>query len=80
MEDWENKPRNKRKRPRLAWQIPNGPGDLLLCRGRLAGAGSRIGGKGKPKDSHLLVSDLGQEAACFPLVRMGGGSRGRTGC
>lgn len=41
--------------------------------GRAGGGGvlPRVGGKGRPKDSHLLVGDLGRDAACFPLVRMG---------
>jgi hypothetical protein len=38
--------------------------------GGLVGAGSS-GGKGRPKDSHLLAGDLGRDTACFPLVRMG---------
>lgn len=59
----------KGKRPRLDWQIPNGPRDLRLYSGSLMGAGW-VGGKGRPKDSHLLASDLGRDVACFPLVRM----------
>lgn len=37
----------------------------------MGGVLARVGGKGRPKDSHLLVGDLGRDAACFPLVRMG---------
>ena len=64
------KKQERGKRPRLAWQIPNGPGDLRLTVGVWWGL-PWVGGKGRPKDSHLLAGDLGRDAACFPLVRMG---------
>lgn len=69
------------KRPRLAWQIPNGPGDQGFAGGAAGvGAGSsRRGGKGRPKDSHLLASDLGWDAACFPLVWMEEEGRDKAG-
>lgn len=46
------KKQERGKRPRLAWQIPNGPGDLRLYSGRLVGAGSD-GRKGQAEGQPL---------------------------
>lgn len=67
--------KQERKRPRLAWQIPNGPGDLRLCSGRPWGL-APVGGKGRPKDSHLLAGDLGRDAACCLLPSGENGEEG----
>ena len=42
---------------------------------------ARVGGKGRPKDSHLLVGDLGRDAACLLPSGENGeeGGRGRAG-
>lgn len=72
MQNWENKPRNKREEKDHA-----SPGKFLMAQETwgFTGGGwpglALLGGKGRPKDNHLLASDLGRDAACFPLVRMG---------
>lgn len=71
------KKQERGKRPRLAWQIPNGPGDPGFTVGGRWGL-ALVGGKGRPKDSHLLTGDLGWDAACFPLVRMGRRGQGQS--
>lgn len=85
MESWENKPRSKREekdhaspgRFLMAQETRALQGELL--RGWGLAPSSRRGGKGRPKDSHLLASDLGWDAACFPLVWIEKEGRDRAG-
>jgi hypothetical protein len=82
LQSWESKPRSKREEEDHA-----SPGRFLMAQETRAlqgeaaagvGAGSSgRGGKGRQKDSHLLASDLGWDAACLPAGVDGGGRQGQ---